>query len=248
MPITQRFFTRRSCRLNNIQCSVVFASPFLSWLESRAIAREYVLFSRLKSRYEGRSAWNKEPIKEERWTTNQEAWLECVHSFSRVWRNKGRSGSPRSFARHSEKAGSQPKKSCYCAPPYYRLPVFGQSLLNSQRSPPSGTTPSLQCYTSNNRNVHGPPDHARAFLTIDISYHAVSRLAQSERKMVADEWWWIRLDLLNSFGHDTWDNNATVLHCILFHLRKTLCENSPLYMQQDRKWKEFQIIIKFRPT
>jgi len=106
------------------------------------------------ARYEGRSAWNKEPIEEERRTTNQEARLECVHSFSRVWRNKGRSGSSRSFARHSEKAGSQPKKSRYRAPPYCRLPVFGQSLPNrSRRSPPSGTTPSLRRWTSNARDA-----------------------------------------------------------------------------------------------
>lgn len=68
---------------------------------------------------------------------NQEARSTCVHPFSYVWWNKEGSSSLRSFA------GSQPKRSCYRAPPYQRLPVFGQSATESStRNPPSGTTPS----------------------------------------------------------------------------------------------------------
>lgn len=94
----------------------------------------------------------------------------CVHSFSRVWRNKGRSGSPRSFARHSEKAGSQPKKSRYCAPPYRRLPVFGQSLLNSRRSPPSGTTPSLRRLRRRDTNGRGERERSRKGVSYERYY------------------------------------------------------------------------------
>lgn len=61
---------------------------------------------------------------------NQEARSTCVHPFSYVWWNKEGSSSLRSFA------GSQPKRSCYRAPPYQRLPVFGQSLPN----PPQKST------------------------------------------------------------------------------------------------------------
>lgn len=123
-------------------------SYFISFSTIEAPGKKAVA-STLRSiaRYEGRSAWYKKPAANRRRTENgqpSESGSMCVHSFSRVWRNKGRSGSPRSFARHSEKAGSQPKKSRYCAPPYRRLPVFGQSLPNSRRSPPSGTTPSLR--------------------------------------------------------------------------------------------------------
>ena len=56
---------------------------------------------------------------------NQEARSTCVHPFSYVWWNKEGSSSLRSFA------GSQPKRSCYRAPPYQRLPVFGQSATES---------------------------------------------------------------------------------------------------------------------
>jgi len=127
-----------------------------------------------------RGTKSRQPIEEERRTANQvSSGSMCVHSFSRVWRNKGRSGSPRSFARHSEKAGSQPKKSRYCAPPYRRLPVFGQSLLNSRRSPPSGTTPSLRRLDVESRCQRGyAADHARAFLMRDITYRADSRHAR----------------------------------------------------------------------
>lgn len=59
------------------------------------------------------------------WSQPEEARSTCVHPFSYVWWNKEGSSSLRSFA------GSQPKRSCYRAPPYQRLPVFGQSATES---------------------------------------------------------------------------------------------------------------------
>lgn len=65
------------------------------------------------SRAKGRRArMKRQPIKGGRSGANQEARSTCVHPFSYVWRNKEGSSSLRSFA------GSQPKRSCYCAPPY----------------------------------------------------------------------------------------------------------------------------------
>jgi len=91
-----------------------------------------------------RGTRSRQPIEEERRTANQASPARCACTRSRVYGGikEGAVALVRSLT--TAKAGSQPKKSRYCAPPYRRLPVFGQSLPNSRRNPPSGTTPSLR--------------------------------------------------------------------------------------------------------
>ncbi|KAG7188975.1 hypothetical protein KM043_008572 [Ampulex compressa] len=126
----ERFFEKFHPPIDDYPREVSKSAP----LEPQAREGERLLEEAIR-RTEGTRTWS-QPIEEEPRTANQEAEPMCVHPFSRVWRNKEGSSSLRSFT------GSQPKRSCYRAPPYRRLPVLGQSLPKPRRSPPSGTTPS----------------------------------------------------------------------------------------------------------
>lgn len=119
----------------------------------------------------------------------REARLECVHSFSRVWRNKERSGSPRSFARHSEKAGSQPKKKsllCTALPPTTGFrPVATGEVHQVGPHPPFA----VRRRTPRDANGRGEPHPTHpAGSRKGVSYdryflsYAASRLARSRKK------------------------------------------------------------------
>lgn len=92
----------------------------------------------------------------------------------------------------ARKAGSQPKKSRYCAPPYRRLPVFGQSLpYRGRRSPPSEwTTPFLPAplIPANTRHDVSWGTRGRKGVSFPRDCSLSRRKIRGERKMVARQW------------------------------------------------------------
>lgn len=134
-----------------------------------------------------RGTRSRQPIEEERRTANQASPARCACTRSRVYGGikEGAVALVRSLGTARRPVANQRRVATVHRPTVdYRFSA--SRLPNSRRSPPSGTTPSLRRLDVEPRYQRvNAGDHARAFLTRDITYRADPRHARRRRKMVA---------------------------------------------------------------
>jgi len=164
------------------QCHISFPST----RPRKKSSREYLLSRDTKGGVRGTRS--RQPIEEERRTANQASPARCACTRSRVYGGikEGAVALVRSLGTARRPVANQRRVATVHRPTAdYRFSA--SRLPNSRRSPPRDHTlpPPSGCRTAIPTGARNAGDHARAFLTRDITYRADSRHARRRRKMVA---------------------------------------------------------------